>query len=128
LVWHHSIKFLTKVWNIIATQLGQKVWKFVCDGHSTYTSDKMAKLLEDDGTLISIQAPYCLEQNGLAKRQGKTTIKMACTLMIQSGVPANCWEDVLLHANYVHNHVPTHVLPRTTLFEKFWGKKPDLQW
>lgn len=79
----------------------------------------MMKMFEEDGTLLKVRAPYCPEQNGLAERRGRTTIEMGRTLMIQSGVPANCWEDAVLHANYVRNRVPTRALPGTTPYEKF---------
>lgn len=117
-----------KVRNIISTQLNRKIKKFVCDGYSTYVSTQMSKTLEDDGTLLKVRSPYCPEQNGLAERRGRTSIEMARTLMAQSGVPANCWEDALSHGNYVRNRVPTRALPGITPFEKFWGRKPDLQY
>ena len=88
----------------------------------------MSLTFEEDGTLLKARAPYCPEQNGLAERRGRTTIEMGRTLMVQSCVPPNCWEDAVCHANYVRNRVPTRALPKMTPFEKFWGRKPDLQW
>ncbi len=88
----------------------------------------MSLTFEEDGTLLKARAPYCPEQNGLAERCRRTTIEMGQTLMVQSCVPPNCWEDAVCHANYIRNHVPTHALPKMTPFEKFWGRKPDLQW
>ena len=117
-----------RVRNIIATQLNKKIKRFICDGHSTFISACMQSMFEEDGTFLKVRAPYRPEQNGLSERQGCTTIKMGRTLLLQSGVPPSCWEDALLHANYIRSHVPTRALPGTTPFQKFWGYKPDLQW
>ncbi len=49
-------------------------------------------------------------------------------MLLHSGVPAYCWEDAVLHANYICNRVVTQALNDKTPYEAFWDRKPDMQW
>ena len=91
----------------IETQKKTKIKMFVCDGHKTFTTKEFRQLLTEDGTTQKIRAPYTPKQNPISERRVRTIFEMGRTILIQSGLPANCWEDALLHANYVRNRVIT---------------------
>jgi hypothetical protein len=114
--------------NLVATQKGIKFKLLICDGHSTYTSNKMVSLLRSDGTIQKIRAPYEPNQNPIAERRIRTNVEMARTMMIHAGAPAYTWEDAIAHANYIRNRVITRVIPNMTPYEKFWGRKPNLEY
>ncbi|EPS57321.1 hypothetical protein M569_17496 [Genlisea aurea] len=116
------------MWNILNTQLGVKIKLFRADGHGCYDNSEMRSFLAKDGTLFKMRTPYCLEQNAIAERRVRTIVEMARTMLIHSCVPSYCWEDAVMHANHVKNRIITRVLNNVTPYEKFWKKKPDLQW
>jgi len=116
-----------RVRNIYNTQLKKKVKKFVSDGHATYTSKTFEAQFMKDKTVISIQTPYCPQQNSIVERRVRMMIEMGRTLLIQSGMPPTYWEEAALHSNFMRNRV-LRVMKKMTPYEKFWRKRPDLRW
>ncbi|EPS58475.1 hypothetical protein M569_16339, partial [Genlisea aurea] len=114
--------------NIFDTQLRVKIKLFRSDGHGCYDNNDMKVILAGDGTLHKMRSPYCPEQNAVAERRIKTVVEMARTMLLHSCAPIYCWEDAVLHANYVRNRVATRALRGMTPFQRFWKRKPDLQW
>ena len=114
--------------NIVNTQLGLKVKMFHSDGHGSYTSSELLRILEGDGTLQKIRSPYCPEQNAIAERRIRTVVEVAHTLLLHSCIPIICWEDAVCHANYIRNRVATKSIQGKTPFEVFWKRKPNLEW
>jgi hypothetical protein len=110
---------------MMLTQIGKKIKKLVTDGHPTYTANYWAVYCQADGTLQKFRTPHNPQQNPIAERRIRTIFEMARTLMIHACIQAYCWEDAVLHANYIRNRVWTRVLS-VTPYEKFWNKKPDL--
>ena len=113
---------------IFSTHLSKKIKTFICDGHGTYDCMEFEKVLQQDGTMIKIRAPYEPRQNAVAERRIRTLFEMARTLLLDAGIPQIYWEDAIMHANFIRNRVPTKILKGMTPFEKFWGRKPDVKW
>ena len=113
---------------LLETQKHVRIKLFICDGHSTYTSHAFRQEFTMTGTLQKIRAPYTPQQNSNAERRIRTVFDVARTFMIQSGVPKSFWEDAVLHANFLRNHVYTKALPNITPYEVFWERKPNLKW
>jgi hypothetical protein len=49
-----------------------------------------------------------------------------CTMLHSSGLPKFLWGEAVKHAVYLKNCTPTIALDEQTLFEAFFGKKPNL--
>jgi hypothetical protein len=113
--------------NLFTTQKGLKIKMLHTDGHGSYTNHEMQAILANDGTLHKIRSPYVPEQNAIAERRIRTVVEMARTLLLHSCVPMVCWEDAVLHANYVRNRVSTCAIKGKTPYEVFWGRKPSLE-
>ena len=124
----HIVAKFVYVRNLLQTQCGVKIRLFHCDGHGSYASSEFLKILEMDGTLRKIRAPYCPEQNAIAERRVRTVVEMARTMLLHSCIPIEYWEDAVYHANYVRNRVATRSIKGKTPFEVLWGKRPDLEW
>ncbi|EPS63214.1 hypothetical protein M569_11573 [Genlisea aurea] len=114
--------------NIFDTQLKIRIKNFRSDGHGCYDNKELRRILAQDGTMFKMRTPYCPEQNSMAERRIRTTVEMARTMMIQSSAPSYCWEDAVQHANHIRNRVISRATRGMTPYEKFWEKKPDLQW
>ena len=75
-----------------------------------------------------IRAPYEPNQNPVAERRLRTNVEMARTMMLQASAPSYTWEDAFQHANYICNRVVTKAVKGMTPFERFWGRRPNLEW
>ena len=112
--------------NLFKTQKGRQIKVLHTDGHGSYISHEIQSILANDGTIHKIRSPYSPQQNALAERRIRTIVEMACTILLHSCVPPVCWEDAVLHSNYVRNHVATCVLKGKTSYRNFGD--PNLIW
>jgi hypothetical protein len=74
----------------------------------------------DHGVTLQVTAPYAHPQNGKAKHFIHTLEDGMQTLIADSGLPPSFWDNTVLTMQYLHDHLPTSVLPLgTTPFEAF---------
>lgn len=114
--------------NLIQTQKGICIKILHTDGHGSYQSNEILSILAKDGTFHKMRSPYSPEQNSIAERRIRTVVEMARTILLQSCVPSMCWEDAILHANYIRNRVYTRSIAGKTPYEAFWGRKPNMEY
>ena len=63
------------------------------------------------------------EQNGIAEQLNRTLLESTRTLMLdEDGVDVRLWGEAITTANYLRNHLPSHVLGWKTPYEVFFGK------
>jgi hypothetical protein len=92
----------------------------LCEGH-------LGDHLHDHGVTLWVTTPYAHPQNGKAKQFICTLKDGMQTLIADSGLPPSFWGNAVLTMQYLHNCLPTSVLPSgTTPFEAFKNCKPDL--
>jgi len=47
-------------------------------------------------------------------------------MIIAKNLPVFLWDEVVMHAAYLQNHVPTHALNGKSPYEAWTGNKPDV--
>jgi hypothetical protein len=66
-------------------------------------------------------------QNGIAERPHRTYADMMRTMLSGANLSSKYWSWALLHAVYIKNRIPHTALGnKTTPFEKYTGRRPDL--
>ncbi|KAL8127888.1 hypothetical protein AgCh_014727 [Apium graveolens] len=71
-------------------------------------------------------APYTPQQNGVMERRNRTVMEMARSLLKEMNLPTTFWGEVIRHALYVLNRLPTRALTGITPYEAWTGQKPDI--
>ena len=71
---------------------------------------------------------YTPEQNRLAERKNRTIVSKAKAMMAAANLEKRFWGEAVQAANYLINRSPTKVLPRSTLYEEWHGRKPNLKY
>ena len=100
----------------------------VClDGAPELCEGCMGTHLRNRGISIQVTAPYAHQQNGKAERYIRTLEDGMQSLLADAKLPPSFWRDAVCTYQYLHNHLPTSVLPAgTTPYEVYHGHKPDL--
>ena len=96
------------------------------DNGGEYLSKEFDTYLQSRGIRHELSAPYSPAQNGVTERFNRTLMKSARTMMAQAGLSEHYWAEAVATAAYLRNRVPTRSLKKTTPYEKWYGRKPDL--
>ena len=87
----------------------------------------MSKHMVSKGIDIQIMTPYAHPQNGKIEQYIWTIEDGIQTLIADSKLPLSFWGDAALMFVYLHNRLPTSMLPNNqTLHEVINHSKPDL--
>ena len=96
------------------------------DNGGEYLSKEFESYLQSRGIHHELSAPYSPAQNGVAERFNRTLMESARAMMAQAGLSERYWAEAVATAAYLRNRVPTRSLKKTTPYEKWYGRKPDL--
>ena len=108
-------------------ECGLSIGIFRSDNSGEYISKEFGKFLLDKGIHHELSALYSPAQNGVAERINRTLMESARTMMAQAGLSDKYWAEAVVTGAYLRNRVPTRSFKeKTTPFEKWYGKKPDL--
>lgn len=70
--------------------------------------------------------PYTPKQNGVAERQNQTTITMACSLLKGRRLSVVFFGEAVTTTVFLLNRTSTKRVAGKTLFEAWYGRKPDV--
>jgi len=84
------------------------------DGAKEFCHGHLADHFTSRGIVMQVTAPDAHSQNGKAERFVRTLEDGFQTLLADSGLLMSFWGDAILTMAYIHNHVPTSVLPADT--------------
>jgi transposase InsO family protein len=87
---------------------------------------EVRKFAADEGLTIETTAPYSPSQNGVAERFNRTLLELVRAMLIERNLPSFLWDEAVSHATYIRNRSPTRALDKTTPYEAWTGKKPDV--
>lgn len=104
---------------------GRKVKMFRTDRGTEYLSEEVQKYLRLEGIRFQCTAAYSPEQNGISERKNRTLVEACRTMLTESGMSREYWDEAIMNANYTLNRVVSKDSSKTP-FEKFFDKKPDL--
>ena len=116
-----------KEFELITTNAcGCSIGTLQTDNGGEYLSKEFDIYLQSRGIHHELSAPYSPAQNGVAERFNRTLMESARTMMAQAGLSEHYWAEAVATAAYLRNRVPTRSLKKTTPYEKWYGRKPDL--
>nr|GEV10584.1 zinc finger, CCHC-type [Tanacetum cinerariifolium] len=101
------------------------------DGSYIEIKGKGSILIECDDEkqrIIShLTAPYSPQQNRVVERRNRTIMSTTRCMMKATNMPQNFWVEVVRHAIYILNSVPTKALEDITPYEAIKQRKPNLE-
>ena len=115
-------KFKAQVENIS----GHRVKTLQTHRGGEFLSEEFRKLCEETGIVHHLTAPYTPQQKSVMERRNMTVMGMARSLLKSMKVPSRFWGEVVRHAVYLLNRLPTKAMGERTPFEAWNGRKPHL--
>jgi Reverse transcriptase (RNA-dependent DNA polymerase)/Integrase core domain len=110
-------------------QTGNKIKALRSDGGGEYDSGQFKRVLQQQGILRQVSAPYSQQQNGVSERWNRTVVESARTMLTQARLTtADYWTDAISTATHVRNRMPTSTLTDQTPFQAFYGSKPSIDY
>ncbi|CAI7762085.1 unnamed protein product [Closterium sp. NIES-53] len=92
-----------------------------------FLGKEFTKFVDGKGIVHDLTCPYTLQQNGMAEREMRTTVKSVRTMLLHMGVQHHLWHLALRQAVWVRNCLERSTTPPgTTPYQLLSGKKPDL--
>lgn len=130
----HFDRFETKdqisdgVKTIIKAELesGHPVKNIVVDNGTEYRNSNLNSMLSKRGIVHDFSTAYTPEQNGRAERFNRTILNGIKTLLYDSGLQEDLWEEALNTVVYTTNRIPSSKKPDKNRYELFRNDKPDL--
>ncbi|GJX64161.1 putative RNA-directed DNA polymerase [Tanacetum coccineum] len=112
---------------LVENETGVKVKTLRTDRGGEFNSKAFTEYCDDTGLKHHFTAPYSPQQNGVVERRNRSVIEMARSMMKSMQVPDTLWGEAVRQAVYIQNRVPTKTLGDTTPYERWSGKKPNLE-
>ena len=110
----------------VENETGLRVRAIRTDNGGGYTSQSFNKFCADKGIVHQFTNPYTPEQNGVSERLNRTLIESQRSMLYHAKMPLRFWAESMSTAVYLHNRSPTSALKDKTLFESWFGKKPNV--
>lgn len=120
-----AIRPLTNWVLAVERELGHSVGMFRLD-NGELKSKEFRDWCASRGIRIQWTAPHTSAHNGRCERLHLALFNSARTMRLQTGLPANRWDEFILTANYLRVRVPTKALNNITPYEALYGHKPNL--
>nr|GEV35880.1 zinc finger, CCHC-type [Tanacetum cinerariifolium] len=87
------------------------------DRGGEFTSSEFTQYCKENGIARQLTAPYSPQQNGVVERRNRTIMSTTRCMMKATNMPQNFWAEVVKHAIYILNSVPTKALEDITPYE-----------
>ncbi|MBW0516497.1 hypothetical protein O181_056212 [Austropuccinia psidii MF-1] len=114
---------LEKIISQAETALETQVKNIICDGGKEFVNSFMKDFCDSRGRQITFTTPYTPQHNGIAEWTNRTLMDKVRTLIIESGVPKELWEELTNTANFLRVRVSDS---GKSPFEKLFNRKPNL--
>ena len=110
---------------VVERETGCKVQYFRTDGGREYWGD-LTPFLKRLGIQHKETPPYTPQSNARAERLNRTLSKAAWAMLIHANMPQHFWSEAITIAVYMWNRLPNSAINNKTLYEHYYGEKPDL--
>ena len=77
---------------------------FRADRGTEYLSEEVQKYLRLEGIRFQCTV-YSPEQNGISERKNRTLVEACRTMLTESGMSREYWDEAIMNANYSLNRV-----------------------
>ena len=106
---------------------GHLIRRFRCDnGRGEYDNGFFLEFLIAEVISYEPAAPYTQNQNGVNERKIRTIVERARTMLLEASLPEHFWADAVATVVYILNRSPTKAPTGKTLFEAWFGRRPNL--
>ncbi|GKC62348.1 retrovirus-related pol polyprotein from transposon TNT 1-94 [Tanacetum coccineum] len=104
-----------------------KTIRYICTDNGTkFVNKDLTAYYEHVGIFHQKTVPWTPQQNNVVKRQNRTLVEAARTMLIFSKAPMFLWAEDVATAWYTQNRSLIHTLHNKTSYEPVHDKKPDL--
>lgn len=103
---------------------GRKIISIKTDNGTEFVSNAGRKFFSQKGIKHIRSTVYRPQQNGLVERHIQTIVNKAKAFMYTSGAPAYLWHLAITWATYIHNRLPSSVLPEDKSPYEVWNGFP----
>lgn len=103
---------------------GDQMTTLRTDNGTEYVNARCVNYLKQKGIQIEKSVAYVHEQNGIAKRDIRTLVNLARSMIHAKGLPKNLWAEAINTATFIMNRVINRNLDKTP-HELWTGEKPD---
>ncbi|KAD3336888.1 hypothetical protein E3N88_32407 [Mikania micrantha] len=97
------------------------------DNGTEFKNHNMENFCNLRGIVQQLSAPYVPQMNGVAKRKNRTLIEAARTMLADSSLPVQFWNEAIANACYTLNRVMIVKRHGKTCFELLHNRKPNLK-
>ncbi|XP_056859992.1 uncharacterized protein LOC130508478 [Raphanus sativus] len=114
---------------ILALQLKQEkggIIQIKSDHGGEFQNEEFDRFCQSQGIRHQYAAPRTPQQNGIVERKNRTLQEMARAMLCGNSVPSGFWAEAIETACYVINRVYVKPKTKTTPYELFKGKTPNL--
>lgn len=112
---------------LVENQTGTKIKTLRTDNGGEYTSSEMETYLKSVGLVHQKTNSHTPEQNGQCERLTRTIVERARCLLFDANLDKSLWAEAVNTAVYLRNRSPASGLSQMTRYERWIGKKPDLE-
>ena len=130
-VYHLRMKseafFGFKTWHKeVERQTGRKLKVFCSNNGREYVNLEWELYMKEHGIIHQKTTPRTPQQNGVSERLNLTIMDRVRTILIESRLPLSLWAEAVDYTIYTKNRSPAAAVKGKTLYEVFWGIKPDI--
>ncbi|KAD2393226.1 hypothetical protein E3N88_40203 [Mikania micrantha] len=105
-----------------------KIRQFCTDNGTEFKNHNMETFCNARGIVQQFSAPYVPQMNGVAERKNRTLIEAARTMLADSSLPVQFWNEAVANACYTLNRVLIVKRHGKTCFELLHNRKPNLKY
>ncbi|CAD7094238.1 unnamed protein product [Hermetia illucens] len=105
---------------------GKRVKILRCDNAKEYLSKNMYSFAREKGIIIKPCPPYVHQLNGVAESFNRRILNLARCLLQEAQIHKKYWPEIVCAATYLKNRTLTNTVEKKTLYEIFFGRKPDV--
>lgn len=112
---------------ICQTKFGRSINRVRVDNGTEFINKRMSELFIKNGIVLETTGIYTPEQNGRCERDNRTIVESARAMLYTNDLPLYLWAEAVNTSVYLLNRTSTTQTKGSTPFEKWTGKKPNLQ-
>jgi len=105
---------------------GKTIRTVMFDNAKEFVAGKMREFCNERRIRIITSVPYSPSYNGIAERLVGVATYGTRAMLRDSGLPPRFWAKAMTTFMYLRNRMPTKANDGKTLFELFYGMKPDI--
>ena len=121
-----AFQHFEKFKNLAESESEEYVKCFRTDRGGEFNSEEFNAYCEENGIKRHLTAPYSPQQNGVVERKNRTIMSCVRSMLKEKNLPLEIWAEAVNTCVYVLNRSYTKSLENITPYEKWSGRKPNI--